>query len=563
MVESSLISNMPDMFLEIDNKGQIVRYLGGGLGDPLLDPAELAGAKVADIWSVSAAKLMLRNIRRALTDRRELRFEFELSSGDVTASYEARLLVRGFNRVLVILRHQSAAQLQERESNEQQMVDTLTGLPRSAVFREQVDLMLADARLRERGLAVVALDIDGFRDLNNSLGRDVGDAVLRESATRIEKYLRGSDSFARLGSDEFVLVVADVDTREHADTIADRVNESFSTPIDIMGHQIEVTPSCGIALFPSDGPDADSLLRNARVALNEARMQGRNVREFYSNTMRERTNQRLDEREELRWALERGQFSVHYQPRVSLESGLVVGLEALLRWDHPIRGTLTANHFMELAESGGMMREIGQWAIEQVLADLADWTKTDVQLPVSVNLTEAEFANPSLVDQTRQALKDTGVSPEYLQFEVTERMLMSHDRAYIITHKLTKLGVGLLVDQFGQGYSSASKLIRFPVQAVKIGAEILRDMHANPQQSAVCAALIAMAREMGWRVIGVGVETREELEFLRKRGCNAAQGHFLSAPVVVDEVLAYRRALEESPFDGTLIRLDETSRGPS
>ncbi len=562
MTDSSLIASMPDVFLEIDNKGLIARYLGGGTNDSVLSPAELVGKKVSDVWSVSAAKLMLRNVRRALTDRRELRFTVELTSGEETARYEVRLIVRGFNRVLAILRQDDGEEgATETTETEDHLTDTLTGLPRTSVFREQMGHMLADCRLRERGLAVVAMDIDGFSELERSLGRDVGDAVLRASAERIERYLRGSDSFTRLGNDAFVLVVADVDTREHADTIANRVDQSFSEPLSVCGHNVEVTPSCGIALYPVDGDDAETLLQNSRVALNEARLSGRNSREYYSSTMRFRTNQRLDDKAELQWAIEREQLSLRYQPRVSLDDGKVQAVEALIRWDHPIRGQLKPEYFLPLADASGLMPEIGRWTISQAVADAVAWRDSGVDLSVSINLTESEFSHAALVEHTRSALNDSGLGQNRLEFEITERMLMSHDRAYIVTHKLEDLGVRLLVDQYGEGASSAQRLIRFPVQAVKLSSEMLCNVTTNDQSQAVCSALIAMARELNWCVIAVGIETREQLDYLRARSCSAIQGHFISEPLAAADVVAYAEKLKAQPLDANLVPLRASDHG--
>ncbi len=557
MTDSSLIASMPDIFLEMDNRGTVTRYLGGGSDDQIVKPEALEGNKIADHWGVSAAKLMLRNVRRALTDRRELRFSMSLTDADEAGRYEIRLLVRGFNRVLVILRRSDELDdALEADASDRQFVDTLTGLPRTSVFREQLEQMLADCRLRERGLAVVAMDIDDFDALNRSLGREIGDTVLRQSAQRIERYLRGSDSFTRLGNDAFVLIVADVDTREHADTIANRVDESFAEPLDICGQTIQVTPSSGIALFPVDGEDADTLLQNARVALNEARLSGKKSRQYYSNTMRFRSNRRLDDKAELRWAIERDQLALAYQPRVSLVTGRVDGLEALVRWNHPIRGQLLPQYFLPLADASGLMPEIGQWVIGQVLRDAASWNGAASELPISINLTESEFAHPSLVERTSQQLAAANIAPERLEFEVTERMLMSFDRAYIVTHKLNALGIGILVDQFGDGVSSAQKLVRFPVRAVKLSTELLGQVTLDPQQDAVCAALIAMSTELNWRVVAVGIESRAQLEFLRARGCAAIQGHFVAAAMANEVVCDYVAELKNNPLDANLIELD-------
>ncbi|MEM8981905.1 MAG: EAL domain-containing protein [Pseudomonadota bacterium] len=555
MTESSLITSMPDVFVEIDNRGRVLKYVGGGRDDSILQPDSMVDRRISDLWPPDAARAMLRNIRRALDTRDELSFRVKLPSEGRQVACRVRIIVRGFNRVLAILRVVNSPS-DNSDLYDTKPVDTVTGIPRDTAFEEQLELMLADARLRERGLAVVAMDLDGINRINRSIGREVGDQVLRACADRLRSQLRGTDTFTRLGSDEFILAIADVDSRESAGGLGERLRNAFESTFDIDGHGIELHPSLGIALFPVDGENASTLLANARIALHEAGITGGKRHEFYSSTMRHRVSQRLDAKEELRWAIEHDQLRLRYQPRFQLSDDSIIGLEALLRWEHPIRGELSPEAFIDLAEAGGLMPTLGKWAIEQACQHAARWQQDGLDLTVSINVTDAEFAHPQFLANVRNALAESGLTPSRLQIELTERMLMAHERGYTIAHKLHSEGVRLVIDQFGLGYSSASKLIRFPIHAVKLGRDLLHNAaSADPAPAALCAALVAMAHELGWETVAVGVESRDQLDWLRGLGCRAVQGYFLSVPLVADDVAELIDSMRDDGTDTNVLEM--------
>ena len=558
MADSSLIASMPDVFVEIDNRGRVLRYLGGGQRDAVLNPAGMVDKRISDLWPPDAAKAMLRSVRRSLDTREELSLGVRLPGADSSQHYRIRLIVRGFNRVLAILRPVNAP-ADVTDNFDLTAVDTLTGMPRETAFEEQLELMLADARLRERGMAIVAMDLDGINRINRSIGREIGDRVLRSCAERLRHQLRGTDTFTRLGSDEFVLAIADVDTRECAVGLGERLREAFAQPFSVDGHDIELHPYLGIAMFPIDGADAPTLLSNARVALHEAGVTGGKRHEFYSSTMRYRVNQRLDAKEELRWAIDQNQLRLRYQPRFRLDNDKVVGLEALLRWDHPIRGELTPDEFIELALAAGLMPMVGAWALREACRHAAAWQNDGLDLAVSVNVTEAEFSCPQFVETLREAIDEAGIEPHRLQIEVTERMLMAHDRGYTIAHKINEIGARLVIDQFGLGYSSASRLIRFPIYAVKLSKDLLQEVTANEAPATLCAALLAMAHELGWHTVAVGIEQRKQLDWLRVRRCSAVQGYFLSHPLLADDVAEFIDSMRDDGTGGEVIELPFTS----
>ena len=559
MADSSLIASMPDVFVELDNRGRVLKYLGGGQDDTVLDPAGMVEKRISDLWPPDAAKATLRSVRRALDTREELSFGVRLPGPNLSQHhYRVRLIVRGFNRVLAILRPiRSPADITDQF--DVSSVDTLTGMPRDTAFEEQLELMLADARLRERGMAVVAMDLDGVNRINRSIGREIGDRVLKICAERLRNQLRGTDTFTRLGSDEFVLAVADVDTRECAVGLGERLRDAFSEPFHVDGHDIELHPALGIAMFPVDGADAPTLLSNARIALHEAGVTGGQRHEFYSSTLRFRVNERLDAKEELRWAIDQNQLRLRYQPRFRLDNDKVVGLEALLRWDHPIRGELTPDEFIELALAAGLMPMVGAWALREACKHAAKWQQDGLDLAVSVNVTEAEFSCPQFIESIRKAIEDAGLEPRRLQIEVTERMLMAHDRGYTIAHKINEIGARLVIDQFGLGYSSASRLIRFPIYAVKLSRDLLAKVTDENSSVPLCSALLAMAHELDWHTVAVGVEQRPQLDWLRQRNCRAVQGYFLSLPLLADDVPEFIDSMRDDGTGGNVVELPFTS----
>jgi len=559
---SSLLHVVPDAFFEVNAKGVVNKHLGGGDKDPLLRPAELQGKSFRDSWPQAVAERVMRNIRRTLTTRDGYDFDFELSDETNCSRYEMRLLVQGRDRVLAIVRNITASAGADARRG-RSPADTLTGLATRDIFCSQLETLVADARLRERGLALMCIGIDRFGRINESLGRKVGDTVLGVTAKRIQRCLRDADrvaqleeegdsgELARIRGDEFVLVLTDVKSRDEIGQIADRIQEAFKEPVSYEDRSIAVSLSIGVALFPVDGADAETLLENAGAALTEARTHGRNGRSFYSDTMRFRSLQRFDVIDELRWAIEKEQLELHYLPRIDLDSGRVSGLEALLRWMHPLRGNVPMTEVLPLAEATGLMLPIGEWIVANACGHAAAWLEQDRGAPnVSVNLSQDEFARDDLVEVIGKALADSSLPAERLQLELTEAMLMRHDRAASVLSRLKKIGVQLAIDDFGTGHSSFAHLRALPIDAVKIDRSFVVGVEQAGDGQAICGAIIAMAHELGLGVIAVGVETKEQLEFLRERGCGAAQGFFYTEPLPADQVSEFLEghAAGESPM---------------
>lgn len=565
--QSQLFTTMPDAFFIAGSDGLLRQYMGGGNDDPVLTPEAIEGQMIADIWPDKVAALILQNIKRALKSRDGRDLQFELSKYDSHCNYEMRLLVQGRDKVLMIIRNLGDGDAVAATTGGRNHSDTLTGLTAREVFRADFDALIADAQLRERGVAVLCIDIDRFTRINETMGRSVGDQVLQVTAKRIERCLRSSDQLARIddtesssltriSGDEFVLVLADIESREDVKTVASRVQDAFQEPVNIEGHELKITPSIGISQFPLDGDNADLLLKNARVALDEAKVLSVDGREFYSTTMKYRARQRLDVKNELRWAIDKGQLELHYLPRIDLRTGHVAGLEALLRWMHPLRGSVPLSEVIPLAEATGLIFPIGEWVIKTACEQALTWREQSPDLPaVSINLSQQEFTRTDLADIIRDALEDTGLPPEMLELELTEGMLMRNRQAEVILKELSDIGVGIVLDDFGQGHSSIAHLTSLPIKAIKIDRAFIDGVREPGEKQSICAAMIAMSRELGITVIAEGVESQLQVEFLKERGCDAVQGFLYTEPLPAAEVPEFLVACREVAEDTVVIDL--------
>ena len=566
--ESQVFLTMPDAFFIAGSDGLLRQYLGGGSDDPLLHPAEIEGQMIEDIWPGEVATLVIRNIRRALRSRDGCGMRFQLEENGVQCSYELRLLVQGRDQVLLIVRNLGDADALATAADDRNSADTLTGLTAADAFKSHFDAIIADAKLRERGVAVFCIDIDRFTQINETLGRAVGDAVLQVTAQRIERCLRDSDQLARLkdtdtssltriSGDEFVLVLADIESREDVGTVARRVQDAFAEPVTIEGHQLKISPSIGISLYPLDGENADNLLKNARVALDEAKVLSVDGREFYSDTMKFRAMSRLDVKNELRWAIDKEQLELHYLPRIDLNTGYVAGLEALLRWMHPLRGSVPMSEVIPLAEATGLIFPIGEWVLQSACQQASSWRQEYAELPpVSINLSQQEFTRSDLAELVRVALAESKLPPELLEIELTEGMLMRNRQAEVVLQDIDALGVGIVLDDFGQGHSSIAHITSMPIKAIKIDRSFIEGVREPGDKQAICSAIIAMSRELGIAVIAEGVESQLQVEFLKERGCDAVQGFLFTEPLPADQVPDFITACREVADETKVIDLE-------
>lgn len=424
----------------------------------------------------------------------------------------------------------------ERQVHRLAHYDILTGLPNRAMLDRRLRQAIAHAESTGQSMALLFMDLDHFKTINDSLGHSLGDELLIKVAKRLGGSLRSDDSVSRLGGDEFLILLSDVGANGAASGAA-RILALFSDPFDLEGHELRVTPSIGISMFPDDATEAESLIRNADAAMYAAKEKGRANYQFFTPDMNLEARERLTLESDLRQALRAGQLSLHYQPVVQLSNRKIVGAEALLRWNHPELGDISPVRFIPIAEQSGLIVEIGDWVIREACRQLAAWMRDSIDpLPIAVNVSALQFWRGGLVDQVRAALDANALDAEWLELELTESVIMRDaETASHVIKQLNGLGVGLSIDDFGTGYSSLSYLKRFSISKLKIDQSFVQDLGHDPDDAAIVSAVVSMAEDLGLTVVGEGVETEDQRRMLLARGCHLAQGFLFDRPMPAEE----------------------------
>jgi len=473
--------------------------------------------------------------------RSGVEFPIEISFSDTHVA--DRRVFAGFIRNTTARKYAEAALLEsERRFRRLAHFDSLTGLPNRAFLFEQLLALLAAPLDDRRALSLLLLDLDGFKNVNDSLGHATGDLLLCETGQRLQRCVREGDVVARLGGDEFAVILRNngLDGRA-AEHVATRMLKAIEWPYHLDGHDIAISTSIGIALAPRDSSDADTLLKYADTAMYAAKDRGRNHLCFYVPEMNRRAMHRRSLEASLRRAVDADEFELYFQPKWSAGSGACVGLEALLRWNSPTEGVVTPANFISVLEETGLIVTVGRWVIRSACEHMNHWRKAGLTLvPVAVNMSARQFHDRELASDIELALRDFDIAPALLELEITESTMMSsiNDTDHILA-RLRVLGVTLSVDDFGTGYSSLAYLKRFPVDALKIDNAFIRDITLNPDDAAIAIAIITMAHSLKLRVIAEGVETAAQAQFLREHGCDELQGFFLGYPAKANEACAY------------------------
>jgi len=424
--------------------------------------------------------------------------------------------------------------------------DALTELPNRVLFEDRLGVALAQARREGRMFGVLYLDLDRFKMVNDTLGHALGDQVLKDAGARLKSCLRASDTVCRLGGDEFAVLLPDIGDPRDAARVAGKIIVAFRRPFHLEGHEMYISTSIGISIYPSDGREAKVLLQKGDAALYEAKQQGRNRFLFHTSRLEGRAQQRLALENELRRAIDGRQLILHYQPEVEIDTGRIISLEALLRWQHPKRGILAAAEFIEVAEEAGLMESIGEWVLREACAQARAWQEEeacDPGLRVAVNLSGREFHTENLANRVRAILAAAGLGPESLELEISERAVMLNVEASVAAmQELKEQGVYLALDDFGLGHSPLIHMKLFPIDTLKIDRSFIRDVTSDANDQAIVEAILAMARALDLRIIAEGVETEEQLAFLRARGCYGMQGYLHNSPLTAEAVCELLRA---------------------
>ena len=415
--------------------------------------------------------------------------------------------------------------------------DELTGLPNRSMFNQRLSQALAQAKRGDRPLAVLFIDLDRFKNINDTLGHDAGDRVLREVADRLRGCLRESDTIGRLGGDEFVVLITEFPELPQVAAVAQKILAAATRPFVVEAQEFHITASIGISTYPDDSGDMPSLLKNADIAMYRAKERGKNNYQFYSAQMNVHTLERAALESNLRRALERNEFLLHYQPKIDIGSGRITGMEALLRWQQPGKPIVPPMDFIPLAEETGLIVPIGGWALMTACTRAKSWQDPGRELlRIGVNLSPRQFAHEGLIQDVSQVLNDTGLDPASLELEITESMVMRNpEQAVKLLTRLKDMGIQLSIDDFGTGYSSLNYLKRFPLDSLKIDRSFIQDLPGNGDDAAITRAIIAMAHSLRLKVIAEGVETEQQFAFLREHGCDEMQGFFFSRPLPENE----------------------------
>jgi diguanylate cyclase (GGDEF)-like protein len=543
----ALLQALPDAIYIVDRNGMLCEHITGdskGSGSLVGKPLEsILPPEVAH----SAREILARG-----SGGGPATLEYVIGRGKEQRAFEARLRPQPDGTLLIVIRDSTERRRAKARIEYLAYYDVLTGLPNRQLFVREVGRAIRHARQSGQLIALLYLDLDRFKRINDNLGHSVGDALLQNVARRLEQAIRPPDNdlsnsairlreqarIARLGGDEFVVLLSGLTDEAQAAATANRIRDVLAEPLDCGGHRLVVTPSVGIALYPRDASDIEDLLVKADMAMYQAKDQGRNGYAFFGHTMAVRSLGRLELETDLRGAFDNGDFRIYYQPKVELASAAIIGVEALLRWHHATRGWIAPDVFIPVAEETGLIAQLGDWVIAEACKQLKLWAQAGLgHLTIAVNVSVQQFARANFVDSVLRALREQDVRPQQLELEITESLLMRNvDDTTRCMKRFREAGVTLSIDDFGTGYSSLGYLRQFPVDSLKIDRSFVKDLHTSDDDAAICAAIIAMARELKLKVIAEGVSNEEQMKFLRKHRCDQAQGYLISKPIPVDDL---------------------------
>ncbi|HTB67296.1 MAG TPA: EAL domain-containing protein [Steroidobacteraceae bacterium] len=438
---------------------------------------------------------------------------------------------------VIVFRDVSVAKAMAQEIAHTAEHDSLTGLPNRLLLNDRIRQAIAAAKRHAKQVAVLFLDVDGFKHINDSLGHPIGDQVLQSIAQRLLGCARSVDTVSRQGGDEFVVLLSELTHPRAASIMAARMLSAVAEPHVVGKHELHVTASVGVSVFPDDGQNAETLIKNADTAMYQAKESGRRRYQFFKPSMNARAVERQSIEESLRRALERQEFELHYQPKINIRTGAITGAEALIRWTHPTRGRVPPTDFIPIAEDCGLIVPIGNWVLRQACRQARDWK--DAGLPataMAVNVSAMEFQNEGFLQGLSQILRESAWDPGLLELEVTESVLMKHVEATIeVLRAVRESGIQVALDDFGTGYSSLSYLRRFPIDSLKIDRAFVQQIAGGPDAAAIVTAVISMAQSLKLRVVAEGVETLQELQFLQARQCDEVQGYYFSRPLPAEQ----------------------------
>jgi diguanylate cyclase (GGDEF)-like protein/PAS domain S-box-containing protein len=548
-----LLEAAPDAMVVVNQGGEIVLLNVRAEKQFGYRRDELVGQKVKNIIPEGFAERLIADALRSAEDAlaQQIGTGIELNGRRKDGSeFPIEIMLSPLESAEGILVTAAIRDITTRKKAEAQMThsaehDFLTDLPNRLLLNDRVHQAIILAERHRKKVAVLFLDLDGFKHINDSLGHPIGDKLLQSITKRLVDCVRGSDTVSRQGGDEFVVLLSEVEQSEDAAIAARRMLKVVADPHPIDKHDLHITTSIGVSVYPDDGLDAETLIKNADTAMYQAKENGQQSYQFFKPAMNVRAVERQSIEESLRRALERQEFALHYQPKINLRTGQITGAEALLRWTHPIRGPISPAQFIPVAEDCGLILPIGNWVLREACQQARVWVDAGLPLgTMAVNISAIEFRDENFLDGVFAILKDTGLDPRFLELELTESVLMKHAGSTASVLKaLRARGVQVAVDDFGTGYSSLSYLRKFPMDALKIDQSFVRQITTVPDETTIVTGVISMGRNLKLRVVAEGVETQEEMEFLQAHQCDEAQGYYFSRPVLAHQ---FAKLLETS-----------------
>ncbi|AVR96132.1 putative bifunctional diguanylate cyclase/phosphodiesterase [Pseudoduganella armeniaca] len=550
----AVLAAIPDTFFRLSPDGYYLDYEQGHGQQRAAVPTQqqCVGRHVRDVLPEPIARRLLEQLDGVLRTQTVRAVDYELQADDTVHHFEARLVGTGAGEVLGLVRDISERKRTEEQIRRLAYCDSLTGIPNRQAFLETLERELVRSRQGGRKFAILFMDLDSFKRINDTLGHDVGDLLLKVVSERLHDTIRPSDTvahneaaehkrgsnLARLGGDEFTILIPDLDNVQDALTVAHRVKDAMRRPFNLAGQEIFVTASIGISLYPEDGEDGTSLLKYADTAMYHAKNCGKNNAKLYSSALTTQIMSHVKLEVGLRRALQHNELYLQYQPQIDVKSAQIVGVEALVRWRHPEHGIIPPNDFIPLAEETGLIVPIGEWVLRTACLQARAWQQESRRaVRVAVNLSARQFKDENLAQTVLAVLHETGLDPRLLELELTEGTLMDDARATLTTlEQLRAIGIWLSIDDFGTGYSSMNYLKRFDVRALKIDKSFICGLPQDSENAAITRAIIAMAHGLKMAVVAEGVETGEQLALLEQYGCDMAQGYLLGRPQSIDAI---------------------------
>jgi diguanylate cyclase (GGDEF)-like protein/PAS domain S-box-containing protein len=540
----ALLNALPDMMFRINREGVYLDFIPAKGMEPFIPPREFLAKSVRDVLPPDVAEPIMHYVHQALGTGETQIFEYPLLEKGNRRDYEARIVVSGENEVLAIVRDITERKTQAAALEYQALHDTLTDLPNRTLVLDRLRQAIHAAGRESKPLALLLMDLDHFKDVNDALGHHHGDLLLKLVGPRVLSVLRESDTIARLGGDEFAVLLPATDI-DGATVTAQKILEALDRPFVVEGFFLEIGASIGIALFPEHGEDVDMLMRRADVAMYSAKQSSSGYAVYISEHDRH-SPRRLALMGELRHAIERQEFILYYQPKVDLKTRRTIGVEALIRWKHPQHGLIPPDEFITLAEHTGFIKQLTLWVLSDALRQWRVWNQSGIDLSVAVNLSARNLQDLQMPDQFAELFRTTEMEPRKLELEITESAIMADpSRAMEILTRLRSKNIRFSIDDFGAGYSSLGYLKKLPIDAVKVDKSFVMGMAANADDAVIVRSTIDLAHNLGLKVVAEGVESREILDRLTEMGCDAAQGFYLSRPIPAEEMT---RWLSESPW---------------